>query len=503
LIITDASNRATEDYSIALKWKEKTTSQADAASDVTYEILRSVDGTTFDIVANITSTGYLDVNLSNKTTYYYQVKSKDSAGSISAPSTMVSKMPEGRYTTPPEITSGPTIVTDSFSAIVTWKTERATTSFVEFDNNETRLSQEQGESDLILDHSITVTGLHASTDYWYQVKSVDVDGNIKLSPLAKFTTLEAPFVSNVAITDIKLYDAYITWVTNKATTTSLEYGSSTNYGSVQADTSGSRTTTHSVRLERLTDDTTYHFKPTGLDSTGNIPESGDYTFTTLTFPKITDASAKNKSAGQTEVTWKTNVPTTSSVEYYGDVIPPKTQGNTALVTDHSILLYGLEDATRYKFKVRGSDQFGYEAISAENEFTTLEDTTPPEIFGVNSESNTIGSGEDSKIQIIVNWKTNEPTTSQVDFGVGMSGSEYTDQTEEAAELVMEHLVVIGDLSPAKTYHFRGISKDKAGNETKSGSYSVLTTRKRESFLQVIIGNLEETFSWVGNMGKLF
>jgi hypothetical protein len=48
-----------------------------------------------------------------------------------------------------------------------------------------------------------------------------------------------------------------------------------------------------------------------------------------------------------------------------------------------------------------------------------------------------------------------------------------------------------------------VSKDKAGNQTKSGSYSVLTSRKRESFLQLIIGNLEETFSWVGNIGKLF
>jgi hypothetical protein len=104
---------------------------------------------------------------------------------------------------------------------------------------------------------------------------------------------------------------------------------------------------------------------------------------------------------------------------------------------------------------------------------------------------------------VISWKTNEPTTSLVEYGVGLSSSDFTDQTEENAELVMDHLVVISELTPAKTYHFRVVSRDKATNETKSGSYTVLTSRKRESFLQLIITNLEETFSWMGNVGKTF
>ena len=151
--------------------------------------------------------------------------------------------------------------------------------------------------------------------------------------------------------------------------------------------------------------------------------------------------------------------------------------------------------------IRGRDQFGYEAQSDEQTFTTLEDTTPPEITNVRSESNVIGSGEASRIQLVISWQTNEPATSQVEYGPGLTSSEFPLETQENAELVQDHLVVIPDLDPAKTFHIRVVSKDKAQNETKSDTYSTLTARSRKSFLQIIVENLENTFSWVGEFVK--
>lgn len=508
--IVDSSDRDAKRYNITLTWDPPaTTSTGEVLTEahideISYTIYRSENGGQhFNDIAEIKSTGYLDTGLDNTKTYTYKVTAADTAGATSESTALVSEVPEGRYTKPPAITEGPNVTPDSFSVLVTWRSERVASSFVVFGEAQDKLTEEQGQAEQVETHSVKVTGLEPETTYYYQVKSIDVDENVALSDVKSFTTLEAPKVSELLVKDVRLHDAMITWKTNKESTTSIMYGTTTNYGASFADLSGSFTTTHTIKLENLADGTLYHARVRSEDRNGNPVVSDDYTFTTLTFPKISDAAAHNKSAGQTEITWKTNVPTTSSVEYYGETIPPKTQGNTALVTDHAVLLYGLEDATLYKFKVRGSDQFGYEAISDENEFTTLEDTTPPEVFGVKSESNTIGSGEASKIQIIVSWKTNEPTTSRVEYGVGLSGSDYTDTTEESAELVMDHLVVIAELSPAKTYHFRVVSRDKAGNETKSSSYSVLTSRKRESFLQLIITNLEDTFSWVENFDKLF
>ncbi|MFA5052367.1 MAG: fibronectin type III domain-containing protein, partial [Patescibacteria group bacterium] len=515
--ITDSSDRDAKRYSITITWDPPegytlddeiyyTISRREAPSGAAAAgNLRAVadDDAAFEEIATIISTGYLDTGLDSATEYFYKITARDKAQATSESTDVVSEVPEGRFTQPPAITVAPTVVPDSFSAVITWETERIASSFVDFNTVQADLSEEQGTADLLAKHEVRVTGLKPETTYYYKVKSIDVDENVAFSDISSFTTLEAPRVLDLKISDIRLYDLIVSWKTNKETTAVINYGTTANYGLSYTDTSGSFALVHTVKLENLKDSTLYHMRISGTDRNGNPISSDDYTFTTQTFPTVSDISTQNKSQGQTEIFWKTNVPTTSEVEYYGDTIAPKTQGNTAFVTEHSILLYGLEDAAQYKFKVRGSDEYGYEAVSTEQEFTTLQDTTPPDVFGVNSESNTIGSGDASKIQIVISWKTNEPTTSQVEFGVGLSSTDFTDTTEENAELVMEHLVVVSDLTPAKTYHFRVASRDKAGNTTKSNSYTVLTSRKRESFLQLIITNLEETFSWLGNIGTAF
>ncbi|MBU1952593.1 DUF2341 domain-containing protein, partial [Patescibacteria group bacterium] len=224
LIITDASNRETEDYSIALKWKKtEATSQADDEDTILYVVYRSTNDKKYSQIAELQTTGYLDVDLDNTTTYYYNVKAKDTAGATSASSTTVSDIPEGRYTTPPEIVSGPLVVPDSFSTNVSWEMERETTSFVQFGTTQD-LGEEQGESELIRAHAVNVEGLTPETTYYYRVKSVDIDGNIYTSTITTFTTLQAPRVSEVLASDVKLFDALITWETNKPTTTQIDYG---------------------------------------------------------------------------------------------------------------------------------------------------------------------------------------------------------------------------------------------------------------------------------------
>ncbi|PIY96976.1 MAG: hypothetical protein COY66_02285 [Candidatus Kerfeldbacteria bacterium CG_4_10_14_0_8_um_filter_42_10] len=506
--ITDSSDRDAKRYSITITWDPpegyETSSSEDETEIVYYSLYRKVgEKDSFSEIARFTSTGFLDTGLDSSKEYFYKVVAEDKAGAASKATDIVSEVPEGRYTQPPAITVSPVATPDSFSADIVWETERIASSFVEFGLKANDLTEEQGTADLIAKHEIEVTGLKSETTYYYRIKSIDVDENIAYSEIDSFTTLEAPRVLEVKISDVKLYDAIISWETNKESTAVIQYGTTANYGLTYTDTSGSYALTHTVKLEGLTDSTTYHLRIGGEDRNGNPIASDDYIFATLTFPEVLTVSSRNQSEGQTEVTWTTNVPTTSEVEYYSENIPPKTQGNTAMVKEHVILLYGLEDATLYKFKVRGSDEFGYEAVSDENEFTTLEDTTPPVVSGIQSESNTIGAGEESKVQIIISWKTNEATTSQVEYGVGLGATEFTEQTDENAELVMDHLVVISDLAPAKTYRFRAVSRDKAGNTTKSGAYTVLTSRKRESFLQLIISNLEETFSWIGRIGGSF
>jgi hypothetical protein len=512
----DSSDRSTKRYSVTLTWDEPTDKGSGVEQYAIYRCTKesatatNCDGpsttdeppTNYSRIATNKTLGYLDLGLDSTKVYAYFLRAVGTGGALSGNSSIVAEQPEGRFTSPPPIVEGPIVAPDSFAAVVTWRTERTASSFVEFGTTVDALSKEQGTATQIDAHEVRVTGLQPKTTYFFRVKSIDIDENIAYSSIGQFTTLEAPRVENVKITDIRLNDAIISWTSTKEATAIIQYGPTTDYGFTYTAASGF-SSTHTVKLENLKDSTTYHFRLEGVDRADNPIASDDYNFTTLTFPKILTVSAENKAEGQTEVKWTTNVQTTSEVEYYNENAAPKTQGNSSLVREHSILVFGLEDATEYKFKVRGRDQFGYEAVSGENKFRTLEDTTPPVISEVKSESNTVGSGDAAKIQIIVSWKTNEPTSSQVQYGEGLSGSSYSAETDENAERVRDHLVVIGGLTPAKTYHFRVVSKDKAGNESKSQGYSILTSRARQSFLQIVIGNLEDTFSWLGGVGNLF
>lgn len=500
LIITDSSNRDEEVYSITLIWNASTvTRSAVDESDnetITYLILRSADGgDTYTEIATTESTGYLDFGLDSTTEYYYKIQARDSAGATSAASSVVSETPEGRFTTPPAITTAPSASVGSFSATVTWETERDADSHVEYGLTDA-LGDEQGTIEETEEHTVQLAGLDPETKYYYRIRSRDEDGNVALSAIKSFTTLEAPQISNVEVTEIGLYDALVSWTTNLPLSTGLDYGLTSEYGSAKLDTSGNLFTTHSLELDGLSDSTEYHFRIQGNDAEENLVQSDDYTFETLTLPRVLSVSWENVEEGQTRVNWTTNVPTTSEVEYYNEDQAPRTQGNTVLQSNHSVLLFGLEDATAYDFVVRGRDQFGFEAESSVNTFRTLEDTTPPIIAGVQSESNTIGSGDAAKVQIVVSWKTDEPTTSKVEYGEGLSGGDFTGETEENAELVRDHVVVISGLEPSNTYHFRVVSRDKAGNTSVSNSYSVLTSRNRQSFTQLVISNLEEVFAWI-------
>jgi hypothetical protein len=85
------------------------------------------------------------------------------------------------------------------------------------------------------------------------------------------------------------------------------------------------------------------------------------------------------------------------------------------------------------------------------------DTIPPEIS--NLQSSLIAS-----TSATITWSTNEPSTSQVDYGFTTS---YDQSTLLNATLVASHSLTLSSLSVSTTYHYRVRSKDVAGNETVS------------------------------------
>lgn len=88
-----------------------------------------------------------------------------------------------------------------------------------------------------------------------------------------------PAISAVTTSNITATNVTITWTTNESSTSQVEYGPTTAYGSMSVLDS-SRVTSHTVTLSGLTAATAYHFRARSTDVTGNTALSSDYTFMT-------------------------------------------------------------------------------------------------------------------------------------------------------------------------------------------------------------------------------
>ena len=87
------------------------------------------------------------------------------------------------------------------------------------------------------------------------------------------------------------------------------------------------------------------------------------------------------------------------------------------------------------------------------------DTTPPAISSVAASGST------------VSWTTDEPATSQVEYGTSTA---YGSSTTLDGALVTSHSQSLSSLSPSTTYHYRVKSRDAAGNLATSGDFTFTT-----------------------------
>jgi len=89
-------------------------------------------------------------------------------------------------------------------------------------------------------------------------------------------------------------------------------------------------------------------------------------------PAISSVSATSISANSATISWATDQPADSQVEYgltlsYGQ----QTSANLAFTTSHSIIINGLNSGILYHFRARSKNSSGLLTISSDNVFTTL------------------------------------------------------------------------------------------------------------------------------------
>lgn len=492
VMITDSSNRDSQRWQLTVNWDEPSITTVDFNG---YIVERSTDGVNFTEVASTakTTTGYLDTGLLNVVTYSYRVLAKDNTGNKSAASTVVSKIPTGKYTTPPNLVGNPKITIQATKALVTWTTDRSADSFVQVGTS-TSYGMTQGQLDSTTDHSVNLSGLVPGTTYHYRTMWRDIDGNIGYSADKVFRTQDAPGISEVTVSDVRLNSAIVSWKSTTISTSQIHYGKTNTYGTVAKDESASTVTVHVIKLDNLDHSSTYHFKISSVDADGNAISSDDYSFDTLKFPIVSGLKVeqlKNMPTSTIKVSWDSNVPTTSVVNYSS-----KESAKSLLETKHSITITGLHDNSSYNISVTGRDQYGTEAVAIGENVKTEFDTRPPLITNVTTESSVVGFGAEAKTQVIISWETDEPGTSQIEYDFGTFGDNYQFKTQEDGGLTTSHVVIVSGLKPSTSYHFRTVSRDASKNTGYSDDNTILTEQASSSIIEIIVNSLQNSLGWL-------
>jgi hypothetical protein len=200
----------------------------------------------------------------------------------------VGNVPPVPDTTPPVISSVTATGVTGASATISWTTDEAADTQVEYGTTTGYGTLSPLNSLLVLSHSQTIGGLTANTLYHYRARSADGSSNLAVSTDFTFTTAAPPpptTISSVNAGGITNTAATITWTTNNPASSQVNYGTSASYGSATTlDTT--LVTSHSQSLSGLVPNTTYHYQIRSTDAGGTPVTAGDFTFTTTNAPAI-------------------------------------------------------------------------------------------------------------------------------------------------------------------------------------------------------------------------
>ncbi|MCK1597287.1 LamG-like jellyroll fold domain-containing protein [Bradyrhizobium sp. 164] len=190
----------------------------------------------------------------------------------------------------------------------------------------------------------------------------------------------APTISGQTATNITGSTARVTWTTNEAATSRVEYGLTTGYGSsTTLDTA--LVTAHSVALTGLAPNTTYNYRVRSIDAAGNERIGSNATFTTSASQDATPPStptglvATAASTTQINLSWNASTDNVAVTGY--QVFRNGAQVGTPTTTTFSDT--GLSPGTSYTYTVRARDAASnLSGQSAPASATTLTpDTTLP------------------------------------------------------------------------------------------------------------------------------
>lgn len=545
-VISDITVAPIMDRAAVLRW----TTDEKASSRVSYGVSsESLDlASDLDEGLNISHAVTLS-NLAPSTTYFYAVTSQDasgnsatsSQGSFQTTETLVtesearSREEQARNTndvvapTLSDIAPSGTTLTQT---TIRWKTDEAANSFVRFGVNEQSMivigNWEYGTS-----HAIVLPNLLPATTYEYTVISADEHGNISTSDTQHVVTAAgtAQQLESLLLQEANVLDRYGSGVQSPtlggqpkvtATATSATISWSTDKdanGFVAVAQAGLYETTkkylqiigdpekyaqeHSVTLSRLTPDTVYHFQVRSKTKVSDYSYSKDYTFRTSKKSFDIETYAVEQVDEETALfRWTTNENATSTITYspyrnnIRSVEESKTITSSKKSLIHQLQLSSLTAGVKYYVEIISTSASGNRSSRVIDGFITTSTDIAPVISKIQIDS-ALSTGEKIKVQTIISWTTDKPSTSRVYWreGVGKTTEALTEGSPLDGAYTKKHVVVVTSFRPGAVYQLQVESADSNGLKSLSNMVTVLTPQQEQTVIQVILGAMNQAFGW--------
>jgi hypothetical protein len=378
----------------------------------------------------------------------------------------------------------------------------------------------------------------SNASHTVSVKARDQAGNEDPTPATCTFTVNVadttpPTISNIQVTGITVSGATILWNTNESSNSQVEYGTTLCPCSLNSPLNSTLTTAHTVVLTGLSAGTTYHYRVKSRDAAGNLGTSNDATFTTTSNPPPppptgvatcheaeagvlaggldgdSDSTASNRSSVATKN------PDQGTISFTLDILVPGTYVIWARVKAKS----GEEDS--FYVSADGgpedifdcaegtwSELFQWSRVNGRNGgevpgalnprtfsftaglhtvvFRGREPKADLDVILVTNDLNFVPSASNSnsmlyKIKIgakkftsttaKVKWRTDEPANSQVEYG---TTTQYGTFSTIDPAMVTKRGVLLENLQPNTTYHYRVRSVDGIGNLWISSDFTFTT-----------------------------
>ncbi len=294
---------------------------------------------------------------------------------------------------------------------------------------------------------------------------------IAISPVSSVPPGEnrPPKISNVKVTNITQTGATVTWNTDKASDSQVEYCTTASRCGVSSTLSAGLVTSHAVNLSGLTSSTYYFIWVKSRDGTGNLGVLGYYLFTTtsgiattptntvspipVNLPVISNIQVTNITRDSATVTWDTDRPTDSqaglcSILFYCNmqIFSP------TLGTSHAIVFSGLGANRKYRFRVAGSDLGGSTGYSGIATFQTVQGLIMSNLQTINVTS--------SGATIV--WDTNYPANSRVYVCTFFIFCYFSAPVAIDTLMTSRHSLDVYGLNSDRSYSFMAVSLDNFG-----------------------------------------